>query len=53
MFTPAASVGGFCVDPGDCICRSGYFGDLCMENGKQKLGKLYNSLLLIRKVSLK
>ena len=36
MFTPAASTGGFCVDPGDCICRSGYSGDLCLENANSK-----------------
>lgn len=36
MFIPAASTGGFCVDPGDCICRSGYSGDLCLENANSK-----------------
>lgn len=35
---PAASIGGFCVDPGDCICRDGYFGDLCTENSKPPNG---------------
>lgn len=31
---PSASIGGFCVDPGECICRTGYFGELCKNRSE-------------------
>ena len=29
MFLSAAEEGGFCVGPGECMCREGFSGENC------------------------
>ena len=30
-----AEEGGFCVNPGECVCRHGFIGPTCSDNGKR------------------
>ena len=40
MFADPASVGGFCLGPGECWCRLDYGGDNC------DIGKIYTDTSL-------